>query len=525
MGPEAPYSPRYTRLFRYNRSAGSDHERWAYAMRELAENKILGITVIAVIGFGFLQGARLLDDGSGPYSRDEFALYGLLVDGLTFLVVALLSYFAKIEHPGKLFAVGATATVAYILLALAGSLLVPLVLVKQAFAGVGWATNILCWMFVFTCYKPRLALLMIALGYVVDVGMQPLLGDLPSGWFLFVPVYLTSVALLWLCLRESGKIAVLMKEPSAPKTTIQEAFSRTRRAIIATFAFSAVCGFVIESDALLTGVQYPQTTLTALVCLVVALVMVLLLALLKVQKVNMDYISPLAAISIATVLALRFFGIGDVQFSGSLMAATLISFYVSLWLMFISEAFERTLPAFFLLGLALAVARLSVAFGRLCALSVQSSLGLNETAVIVFVMWVLVIVVSGVFIAQRSYAIKLGRHVYEVAEGELEGECENAPGETLSRESAAQHSSPSEAALEKLMEAVGLSAREADVLRDYATGRTARYIADWYMISEHTVKTHLRRAYAKLDIHSRQELLDRVELAVAEEYREQAKRV
>ena len=150
-------------------------------MRELAENKILGITVIAVIGFGFLQGARLLDDGSGPYSRDEFALYGLLVDGLTFLVVALLSYFAKIEHPGKLFAVGATATVAYILLALAGSLPVPLVLVKQTFAGVGWATNILCWMFVFTCYKPRLALLMIALGYVVDVGMQPLLGDLPSG--------------------------------------------------------------------------------------------------------------------------------------------------------------------------------------------------------------------------------------------------------------------------------------------------------------------------------------------------------
>lgn len=97
-------------------------------------------------------------------------------------------------------------------------------------------------------------------------------------------------------------------------------------------------------------------------------------------------------------------------------------------------------------------------------------------------------------------------------------------GETLDEGSAPQHSSPSEMALEKLMESSGLSAREADVLRDYATGRTARYIADWYMISEHTVKTHLRRAYAKLDIHSRQELLDRVELAVAEEYREQSKR-
>lgn len=493
-------------------------------MRELTENKLWGITVVAVIGFGFLQGARLLDDGSGPYSRDELALYGLLVDGLTFLVVALLSYFAKIEQPGRLFAIGATATVAYILLALAGPLPIPLILVKQTFAGVSWATNILCWMFVFTCYRPRLALLMIALGYAVDVGLQPLLGDLPSDRFLFVPVYLVSVVLLWFCLRESGNIAALMREPSVPKTTIQEAFSRTRRAIVATFAFSAVCGFVIESDALLTGVQYPQTTMTALVCLVIALVMVLLLALLKVQKVNMDYISPLAAISIATVLALRFFGIGDVQFSGSLMAATLISFYVSLWLMFISEAFERTLPAFFLLGLALAVARLSVAFGRLCALGVHSYLGLNETAVVVFVMWVLVIVVSGVFIAQRGYAIKLGHHVYEIAEDGLGRERKDESGETLDEGSAPQHSSPSEMALEKLMESSGLSAREADVLRDYATGRTARYIADWYMISEHTVKTHLRRAYAKLDIHSRQELLDRVELAVAEEYREQSKR-
>lgn len=79
-----------------------------------------------------------------------------------------------------------------------------------------------------------------------------------------------------------------------------------------------------------------------------------------------------------------------------------------------------------------------------------------------------------------------------------------------------------ERALDVLAGSFGLSAREADVLRDYATGRTARYIADWYMTSEHTVKTHLRRAYAKFGIHSRQELLDLVDETVAQSYRSAA---
>ena len=511
-------------------------------MEQLREHKLRVIAAVAVVGFGLLQGARLLDGGSGPYSQDEFALYGLLVDGLTFLTVALLSYFAKIERPDTLFVVGVSATVAYVLLAMVGPVSVPWMLVKQTCAGMSWATNILCWMYVFTCYRPRIALLMIALGYAVDAAIQPLLGDLGTAPLVFVPVYLLSVFLLWLCLRKSDAVAAAMHEPSIPKTTLQEAFSRTHRAIVATFAFSFVCGFVVESDALLAGALYSQTVLTAWMCLGVAVVMVLLLSLFRVRKVNMDYISPVAAICIATVLALRYFGVGDVAFSGGLMTATLISFYVFLWLMFVSEAFERTLPAFFLLGLALAVARISVACGRFSALVASSVMPLDETAIIVAMMWALVITVSGVFIAQRSYVAKLGRRAYDVAEGERGGtglaamagqESEGGvSGDAAALGSAMAAStdaglldvSAQERALERLMAEGGLSARESDILRDFATGRTARYIADWYLISEHTVKTHLRRAYAKLDVHSRQELLDRMDEIVAEEYRQQAMR-
>ncbi|MBM6998731.1 helix-turn-helix transcriptional regulator [bacterium] len=68
------------------------------------------------------------------------------------------------------------------------------------------------------------------------------------------------------------------------------------------------------------------------------------------------------------------------------------------------------------------------------------------------------------------------------------------------------------AALTALLAAIaedrGLSARETEVIALYAHGRSATYIAAELDISPQTVKTHLKRAYAKLDVHSRQDLLD-----------------
>lgn len=55
--------------------------------------------------------------------------------------------------------------------------------------------------------------------------------------------------------------------------------------------------------------------------------------------------------------------------------------------------------------------------------------------------------------------------------------------------------------------ALGLSPREQEVLRLAAEGRSARYIADELTISFNTARSHLRRIYEKLDVHSKQELI------------------
>ena len=56
-----------------------------------------------------------------------------------------------------------------------------------------------------------------------------------------------------------------------------------------------------------------------------------------------------------------------------------------------------------------------------------------------------------------------------------------------------------------------LSRRETEVFYLFARGRSSSRIADDLYVSSGTVSTHLRNIYRKLDVHSRQELLDLVE--------------
>ena len=136
---------------------------------KLFDKNTLALALIATVGFGFLQGARLLDLNSGPYSSSPFALVGLAFDGCTFLAVALMSYFVRIESTFKLFWTGIGVAAAYAALIVSGSRIgISWLVLMQAASGMGWALMILCWMQVFTSYRPFHSLVMIALGYLIE---------------------------------------------------------------------------------------------------------------------------------------------------------------------------------------------------------------------------------------------------------------------------------------------------------------------------------------------------------------------
>ena len=70
----------------------------------------------------------------------------------------------------------------------------------------------------------------------------------------------------------------------------------------------------------------------------------------------------------------------------------------------------------------------------------------------------------------------------------------------------------SESALDErcreLTERCGLSGREAEILAYLARGRSQPYIREELVLSKNTVATHVKHIYQKLNVHSRQELID-----------------
>lgn len=462
--------------------------------------KTIALIALAVGGFGLLQGARLIDLGTGPYSPEPFAIVGIASGGVTYLFLALLSYFGKLDETRPVFIASLITMALRFVLAFVNPASDIVLLISQIIAGVGWALVILCWMQVFTSYRPVYALPMIAGGYIVDTLLVPFSNMLFAGnrqLALFAVVAL-SLAALGVCLKNSGSIAKSMLDETVPETPMAELAARTRRTIAGTLIFSASCGFIVQMD-IMNGFEYAQTDLTALIGVGVASALCIGLVIARPKKANIDLVYPLATACLVGVLLFRGIAPAGDALPGSLMVVMLITFFALLWMTFVSEAHERKLPAFFLLGLAVGTAQLSIAAGRtLALLPISAPLIEQPYLALTCIIAVLALSLSAIFLSYLRFFTKSKAHVYADAPDEM--------GDSITTSVTLN-----DASIKLLASTYGLSEREYQIVGEFSTGRSARYIADIYMLSEHTVKSHLRRAYAKMDIHSRQELLNLID--------------
>lgn len=491
-------------------------------------SKITALMILAVLGFGLLQGSRLLDHGSGPYSSQPFVLVGIIAGGACCVLLALLSYFANFNDVRPVFAASLALMAVRIALMLLPFESDAVALASQLAAGVGWMLILLCWMQVFVSYRPVYSVPMVAAGYLIDLAVVPLTNALvPEGrQVVFLAAFVASVAALGVCLANNRFVADAMLDDAPARTSMKDLARRTGLILLTIFAISAPCGFVVQSD-ILNGLEYVQSDLTALLAIAVSSVLLVLLLIFRPRKRTIDVAYPVSIMVLVLAMLLRVFGGGDDRLSGSVMAAFLMTFYGVFWITFIREAHERRLPAFFLLGLAVGVAQLSLAAGRLAALALQgTALVTDPASMVVGIVSFLALALS---CAATACAVRIAGHHAKRPETvpveALEAQEEAAAGRrdpanpAPNADVAAFDPLPtmvSVAALDLLRDTFGLSKREFQVVTEYSTGRSARYIADALMLSEYTIKAHLRRAYAKMDVHSRQELLSLIDRMEAE---------
>ncbi len=187
-------------------------------------------------------------------------------------------------------------------------------------------------------------------------------------------------------------------------------------------------------------------------------------------------------------------------------------FILTLWCLFSNIAGQTDLGAVRVFGLGRGASAFGTTFGRFFAvLAVVAFPQLKDSVGEIGIVAAIVILVMAMFIFdEKTLGEALKKTFLEAAPATAAAHAGSA--------GAAGVLDPEEAwnmNCARFGEQCGLTAREAQVLALFARGRTARYISEDLGISYNTAKGHVRKLYEKCGVHSRQELLDRLDASGA----------
>ncbi|HIY82788.1 MAG TPA: helix-turn-helix transcriptional regulator [Candidatus Rubneribacter avistercoris] len=476
----------------------------------MPRKKTVVLTMVAAFGFGFYQGAQMLSFVVGHYTSNPFSLFGLFVEGAVYLAFACLSWHGKEVRPKPLFASGAALGLLFMVLALINGQEPSFQLVFRTVASTSAACLLLCWAHVFSALPPFLSSVSIASAFMISA-----LVKLFSG-FVAAPETSESLyaqLLVFSCCLALLLSAVKMADAAPPRdreekdrvlSSAQTTPQRLRRLYVGAAAFSVAYGMALQSDIEAQASHYAQSEHTALITFLLAGA-ILILSLLGSFKGNANYLFVIVAPCFGLTIALKDTLAADPGIGGSVNTAVLNLYYLMLWIMLAKEANRRIYPAFFLFGIGLAISRMALLCGRGAAALLSwepasSWLGGNAAASLPLLV---MLVAACLFIASNEKERKAGEPSQPLSEkSEPSDPWIVAPG---------TENPQIQTAWDKLSEAHGLSKREEEILFEFLQGRSSSYLADHLFISEHTVKTHIRRGYEKLGIHNRQELITLVQ--------------
>ena len=287
--------------------------------------------------------------------------------------------------------------------------------------------------------------------------------------------------------------AVLFAEEySAP--VFKGALSALWRPVLGTAILSFMSGLMLQlslSEAIPLG-TFQSTSLITQAIVIVAL---LLPALLVKSQPSLGSVYrmalPLSAAGFL-LLPLIWNGVGGLA-NACAQLGTLVAGII-LWCMVAHTVHDTKLPAALLFSCSLICTNAAQMAGTLVGMLNAHTLGQGDitlTAVALVAIYLLAMVSMFLFKDKNL------RGVDVVPEG-------GAP-------TAEQQGDALEARCAHVAETYGFTPRESEILVHLGQGRTARAISEKLVVSENTVKYHIKSIYQKLDVHSRDEVIDLIE--------------
>lgn len=371
------------------------------------------------------------------------------------------------------------------------------------------------------------AMLAVPAGFVLEYafrcGLMAL--GLPSSMGLATIAFVAALVASYLFIRHDARaILESVHDSTAPNvlniTSPSSYVSFSSLAFVSILLFNIACGFALGGANSASSVA---GALISFIPVTIALVVVVVRGSISTDALYRG--SMLLVFAGLLTTPLRLFGGADpfnMQAHGTLLSAGSDLFNVLMYCFIAAVGARNKLGAVSVSASFLATQWLGIGIGAPVAQFVNEISTSNATVAAWITMAITFAFVAYNYVGMRNYSF--AETIEGITPAHTESLMKNASGEEAAAQ-LAEEAEPAEGLQQKsddtafetacaaVAEKHRLTARETEVFELLARGRTSPVIQEKLVLSHNTVKTHVRHIYAKLDVHSQQELINMVEEA------------
>mgnify|MGYP001780120198 FL=1 len=382
------------------------------------------------------------------------------------------------------------------------------------------------------------AMLAVPAGFVLEYafrcGLMAL--GLPSYMGLATIAFVAALVASYLFIRHDARaILESVHDSTAPNvlniTSPSSYVSFSSLAFVSILLFNIACGFALGGASSASSVA---GALISFIPVTIALVVVVARGSISTDALYRGSMllvfaglltTPLLLFGGFLTTPLLLFGGADsfnMQAHGTLLSAGSDLFNVLMYCFIAAVGARNKLGAVSVSASFLATQWLGIGIGAPVAQFVNEISTSNATVAAWITMAITFAFVAYNYVGMRNYSF--AETIEGITPAHTESLMKNASGEEVAAQ-LAEEAEPAEGLQQKsddtafetacaaVAEKHRLTARETEVFELLARGRTSPVIQEKLVLSHNTVKTHVRHIYAKLDVHSQQELINMVEEA------------